>query len=98
MANEHLKAAFSLGIKIAEHVHGIERTGDDDSNDAIFEALQTVADGDFTLLGTPEEEFKKLPTPPAPLRAKMEQEFYEVMRISRENQRNIAKLILEAID
>ena len=41
MANEHLKAAFSLGIKLAD-CHGIERTGDADSNDAIFEALQSV--------------------------------------------------------
>ncbi len=82
MDSEVIKAFFSLGLKVAEHVHGVRRDGDDPKTDAIFETLKSIASGDLSLLDTPEEMIAKLPTPPLGLKPKFGPEFYEMMRIS----------------
>jgi hypothetical protein len=47
-----LEACFSMGLRIAEHVHGVRRKGDDGKHNKMFEALHEIADGELTLLGT----------------------------------------------
>ena len=57
--------AFTLGLLVAEHVHGLRRPGGDDTARRRFEAtLEAVARGDLTLLDTPEEMLAHQPVPP----------------------------------
>ncbi len=52
-----LQRAFTLGLNLAEHVHGIRRgTGPpEDKSEAILVALRGIASGDLDLIGSPEE-------------------------------------------
>lgn len=88
---------FVLGIMVAEHAHGIRRTGDDGKTDAIYETLRLVANGDLTLLNTPEELIASLPTPPGGIELKIGPEFYELLRQSRENQKRTAQIVANAL-
>jgi hypothetical protein len=65
-----LKVAFTLGMMIAKHVHGVSRSGNQAQTNAIFDALGRVASGEITLLDTPEETISGRPPPPPELAAK----------------------------
>lgn len=64
-----LQAAFSLGFLAAEHVHGVNHDGNQDFANAVFKILEKVANGELTLLNTPEETIAGLPPPPPDLAA-----------------------------
>jgi hypothetical protein len=68
--NPKLQVAFFLGVMTAEHIHGIRRKGNQDLVDEIFRIVEKVANGDLTLLSTPEEIVANLPAPPPELAAK----------------------------
>ena len=97
MDPELVKAIFSFGLKVGEHVHGIKRAGDDKSNDQICETVRAVADGNLTLLGTPEEMIASLPTPPPGIELNVKSAFFEMIRVSRENERIAAKMVASAL-
>jgi hypothetical protein len=98
MNEEHLKVCFTLGIRIAEHVHGICRTGDDKKHDEIFKVLKAVANGDLTLLSTPEEIKASLPTPPAGIKVKFDDAmFREMIRNGRESDKIAAQMLLKIL-
>ena len=65
-----LQIAFSLGLKVAEHVHGFDRKRNQAITDAMFKVLDQVAKGEITLLDTPEETIASLPAPPDDVTAK----------------------------
>lgn len=89
---------FVFGVKVAEHIHGIRRTGENlDKTDEIFDTVRAIVSGDLTLLPTPEEAFAALPKPPEPFRLKMEAEFYEMMRNSRDNEKLVAEMVAETL-
>ena len=98
MTEEHMKVCFTLGLRVAEHVHGIGRTGDDKKHDAIFEALKEVAKGDLTLLNTPEEIIASLPTPPAGIKLNIDDAmFREMIRNGRESDKVAAQMLLKIL-
>jgi hypothetical protein len=65
-----LHTAFALGVRAAEHVHGVDRKRNQAATDAIFRILDKVASGELTLIDTPEETIGNLPEPPPNLAAK----------------------------
>ena len=67
---QKLQVAFSLGLKTAEHIHGVTRKGNQVLTDKVFEILEKVASAEITLLDTPEETLAGLPAPPTELTAK----------------------------
>ena len=64
-----LQTAFVLGLMAAERVHGVSRRGNQILTDAVFTILRQVANGELTLLDTPEETIAGLPPPPPELAA-----------------------------
>lgn len=97
MANENdVASCFSLGIKVAEYVHGVRRKGGDGKHDEMFDVIKSVADGDLTLLGTPEELLASFPTPPEGIKLNVDHPvFREWVRNSRDAERKAAQLILQ---
>jgi hypothetical protein len=97
MDQDALVISFRLGIKVAEYVHGTSRKGDDKKTDAIFSALRAVADGELTLLDTPEEIIASLPSPPKGVKLNIGPEFYERIRQGREEQMAVAETLLNML-
>lgn len=98
MTEEYMTACFSLGVRVAEHVHGIRRTGNDKSSDEMFETLKSVADGGLTLLNTPEEIKASLPTPPAGFKLTIDEAtFREMIRNGRELDRTVAQILRKTL-
>ena len=88
-----VKSIFSFGLKVAEHVHGVRRGGNDNTNEELFKVIRAVAAGELTLLGTPEETIASLPKPPPGVKLNIEPAFLDMMRVSRENERFTAKIV-----
>ncbi|MHC4101302.1 MAG: hypothetical protein ACYS15_09755 [Planctomycetota bacterium] len=50
-----LVRAFFLGLRLAEHYHDVPYAFDEDQTDRIVGLLKSIAEGDFTLVDSPEE-------------------------------------------
>ena len=50
-----LVRAFFFGVRLAEHYHDIPYPLDKEQPDRVVHLLKTIAEGDFTLVDTPEE-------------------------------------------
>ncbi len=50
-----LVRAFFLGLRLAEHFHNVPYAFDEAQTDRIVRLLKSIADGDFTLVDSPEE-------------------------------------------
>lgn len=97
MTEEHMATSFFLGIKVAEHVHKIRRTLEDKMHDKIFETLQAIAEGELTLMNTPEEEIAGLPEPSPNIKDALEQHLREMIRIGRQNERIVAEILVKNV-
>ena len=68
--NRNYHVAFSLGVKAAEIVYGVNRNGKEmEVTDSLWKLVQQIAEGDVTLLDTPEESLAAMPPLPAELAA-----------------------------
>lgn len=105
---DRIQLAFAVGILVAEQVHGVKREGNGPSK-AMFDLLQQVADGDVTLLDTPEELVSDKFQPPAELMEKapaamdkMRERFAEIIRknygTTIENHKIMARQILDILN
>ncbi len=103
-----LQVAFALSVMIAEHVHGASRKRNQVLTDAILKALQQLANGELTLLDTPEETIAVLPAPPLELaaqapqamrrfRTEMAARMPEMIRQAMRDQRKVAAELLKAM-
>ncbi|MHC4709101.1 MAG: hypothetical protein ACYTA3_01385 [Planctomycetota bacterium] len=50
-----LVRAFFFGLRLAEHFHDVPYAFDEGQTDRIVRLLKSIADGDFTLVDSPEE-------------------------------------------
>ena len=91
-----LGRAFTLGLSLAEHVHGIRRGPgpSEDKSEAILATLRGIASGDLDLIGSPEEVAAAAP-PEMPESAK--ERLPETLDEPRRLQREMAALILRSI-
>jgi hypothetical protein len=94
-----VESIFTFGIRVAEHIHGVRRSGEDaiPKTDAIFDAVREIASGDLTLLGTPEEIIAQMPKPPAWLKVDVLPDFQEWVRISRDQEKSVAVMVSKAM-
>jgi hypothetical protein len=94
-----IESIFTFGIRIAEHIHGVRRSGEDAiaKTDAIFAAVREIASGDLTLLGTPEEIIAEMPKPPAFLKVAIPPDFQEWVRLARENEKIVAEMVSKTL-
>lgn len=85
-----LEGVFSFGVRVAEHVHGARQ-----DSDAILDALEEIAAGELTIIGTPEETAAEVPPGmPESLRRRLP----EMLNESRARDRRMARAILDEID
>jgi hypothetical protein len=91
-----LERAFGLGMRLAEHVHGIRRGPDpsQDKTEAILTTLEEIASGDFALIDTPEVTAAELPPGmPESFRKRLP----GMLNESRRQEREMAALILRSM-
>jgi hypothetical protein len=53
--DKDLVRAFFFGLRLAEHFHDVPYAFDEGQTDRIVGLLKSIADGDFTLVDSPEE-------------------------------------------
>ncbi len=68
--NKNYHVAFQLGVKAAEMVYSVSRTGKEmEITDALWKLVDQIAGGELTLLDTPEESLAAMPSLPPALAA-----------------------------
>ena len=90
--DEFARDSFGFGFRVAEHVHGIRRGFAGDTSESVREVLEAIARCELTLIDTPEEITAGL-DPPQSARDQLR----IFLRKSRENEREIAGLILSSM-
>ena len=83
--DKDLVRAFFLGVRLAEHYHDIPDSLDKEQPDRFVHLLRTIAEGEFTLVDTPEEIADRTDWHPA-LREKLP----EMLLAARKHHRRIA--------
>jgi len=87
-----LVRAFFFGVRLAEHYHDIPYPLDKGQPDRFVHLLKTIAEGDFTLVDSPEEIEDQTDWHPL-LREKLP----EMLRAARKHHRRIAGELLEVL-
>jgi hypothetical protein len=87
-----LVRAFFFGVRLAEHYHDIPYPLDKEQPDRFVHLLKTIAEGDFTLVDTPEELEDQTDWHPV-LREKLP----DMLRAARTHHRRIAGELLEVL-
>jgi hypothetical protein len=87
-----LVRAFFFGVRLAEHYHDIPAPLDKEQPDRFVDLLKSIAEGDFTLVDTPEEAASQAEWHPL-LRKRLP----EMLRKARQHHRQTAGELLKVL-
>lgn len=62
--DQRILVAFVLGIKLTEHLHGVNHHGNMTWSDSVYRVLGDISRNEITLTNSPEEFSTELPAPP----------------------------------